>query len=158
MALTVALAAPGVVTSVQYGLPSFERHYPGYVMTSRPLLEPIAWIRDELPDDAVIATRRIGALAHLSGRHVFDYKFGLTEREVARLIRTSEKPFDNPDDPVLKDIWLRVQPGYLLEDNRIIDSLLLNSGNGQAGRTWVLLLQTRSISSQFSLSADSMSR
>ncbi len=131
VALAVALAAPGVVTSVQYALPAFEQYYPGYVMTSRPLLEPIAWIRDELPDDAVIATRRIGALAYLSGKHVFDYKFGLTEREVARLIRANKKPFDDPDDPALREVWMRVKPDYLLEDNRVIDSLLLNSGAGK---------------------------
>ena len=36
-----------------------------------------------LPPDATIATRRIGALAFHSERRVFDYVYGLTERDVA---------------------------------------------------------------------------
>src|SRR4029078_13424768 len=53
--------------------------YPGYVMTSRALIAPANAIARLVPEDDTIATRRIGALAFVSGRRVFDYIYGLTD-------------------------------------------------------------------------------
>lgn len=98
--------------------------YPGYVLTSRQLIEPARWMDRMLPPDAVIATRRIGAVGYYSGREIFDYKFGLTEPEVARRISESGQRFDNPRIEPLRDIWQRRAPDYLLEDASLIEGLV----------------------------------
>lgn len=107
---------------------SFVRTYPGYVMSAMPLQQPVAWMRDALPDDAVVATRRIGLVGYGTGRHVFDYKFGLPERGVARKIRARGEFFENPRNPDLADDWRRVQPDYLLEDAPVIDVIIADAG------------------------------
>jgi hypothetical protein len=98
--------------------------YPGYVLTSEQLIEPALWMEKMLPPEAVIATRRIGATGYYSKRVVFDYKFGLTEPEVARLISESGERFDNPRVEPLGKIWRHRAPDYLLEDSSLIEGLI----------------------------------
>ncbi len=105
--------------------------YPGYVLTSQSLISPALWLRENLPADAVIATRRIGAVSFYSDRRVFDYMFGLTDPAVARLVAQHGTPFDSPDDKALESIWLQVRPGYLLEDQSDVE-LLIKQVHGTA--------------------------
>ena len=100
-----------------------ENIYPGPVLTSVPLLQPSLWIRDNLPDQAIIATKRIGAISYHSHRRVFDYKFGLTDKNVATLVNKHKRNFALPSDPALKDIWTKLRPDYILEDTVVIDLL-----------------------------------
>lgn len=103
------------------------RAYPGYVLTSTTLVEPALWLRDALPDDAVIASRRLGALGYYSQKHVFDYTFGLPEPEVARLVQQAGEQFHNPRAPALRELWRGREPGYLLEDRAVIDALIADA-------------------------------
>ena len=98
--------------------------YPAFVLTSEPLVEPALWIRGNLPDESIIATRRIGALSYYSQKNVFDYKFGLTNKEVAKLVNKHKRHFNDLYDPALKDIWKRVSPDYILEDLVIVDTAI----------------------------------
>jgi hypothetical protein len=94
--------------------------YPGFVLTGSSLVGPSLWMRDNLPQDAVIAAGRIGAVGYYSGKRIFDYKFGLTEPAVAALRRPGSEPFEDPRDPALAGIWTKAGPGYFLEDLRRI--------------------------------------
>jgi hypothetical protein len=102
--------------------------FPGYVLSSRNLVGPALWIRDHLPPQATIATRRIGALAYYSGRPIFDYTFGLPDREVAHLVAAAGHRFDVPNEPALAAVWRRRSPEYLLEDGAIIDLIASQAG------------------------------
>jgi hypothetical protein len=101
-------------------LVEFERtgwtSHPGFVMAGRTLIEPTLWLRDHLPPDAVIATRRIGALSYFSERHVFDFKYGLTEPRVARIIFETKRFPVLGKNPAFDAAWRDVHPGYILED------------------------------------------
>ncbi|HTQ80988.1 MAG TPA: hypothetical protein VMM92_13400, partial [Thermoanaerobaculia bacterium] len=123
LALAVAVAASGMVATVARRSPTLRQTYPGYILTSATLVPPALWMRDHLPAGAVIASRRIGALGYFSGHPVFDYSFGLTEREVARRIRAHGGPFDDPGDPALADLWQRRRPDYLLEEGDLVRRL-----------------------------------
>ena len=59
-------------------------------------------------------------------RYVFDYKFGLTDKEVARLIHERKRPFDSPDDAPLAKIWMDRSPTHILADDYQLDALRLN--------------------------------
>ena len=87
-----------------------------------------AWMRDHLPAEATIATRRIGALAYYSHRKVFDYTYGLPEPEVARLVAQHGRRFDTPTDPALAALWRTRTPDYLLEDGAMIDYIVSLTG------------------------------
>ncbi len=103
--------------------------YPGYVMTSSTLVGPARWLNTMLPPEAVVATRRIGAVGYYGQCDVFDYAFGLTDPEVAHLIAKRGYAISNPCDPVLRQRWQQVCPDYLLEDRDIIDEIVA-SGDG----------------------------
>ncbi len=107
--------------------------YPGYVLVSKSLVEPALWVRDHLPSDAVIATRRIGVLAYYSDRRIFDYKYGLTEPDVTALIGVTKQQFDDPNSPALVELWQKVHPTWLLEDDRVIDFIVKSSGGTRSG-------------------------
>ncbi len=98
--------------------------YPGFVLTSKVLVEPSLWMRDNLPDEAIIAARRIGALSYYAKKNIFDYKFGLTNREIAQLVTEHKRHFEVPCDAVLESIWKQVSPDYILEDISIIDKIV----------------------------------
>jgi arabinofuranosyltransferase len=102
--------------------------FPGYVLASRNLIGPAEWMRDNLPADATIATRRIGVLAYYSRQNVFDYTYGLTEPDVARLVSRRGQRFDTPTDPALEAVWRDRAPKYLLEDG-IIMSCIISHAN-----------------------------
>jgi len=102
--------------------------FPGYVLASKNLVAPAVWMREHLPPDATIATRRIGALAYYGDRTIFDYTFGLTDREVARLVAAAGRRFDLPNDPALAAVWRRRSPDFLLEDDVMIDMIAAHAG------------------------------
>ncbi len=102
--------------------------YPGFVLASDTLISPARWVDEHLPADAVIATRRIGALGYFGHRRVFDYAFGLTDRRVARRVAARGKGFDSPDDPELAGLWRQVRPGWVLEDAQRLDPLRTPGG------------------------------
>jgi hypothetical protein len=107
--------------------------FPGYVMAGKSLVGPATWMRNHLPTDAAIATRRIGAVAFYARRRVFDYAYGLTEPEVARLVARNGRRFDTPTDPALASLWRQRAPDYLLEDGPIMDAIIAHAG-GTRGR------------------------
>lgn len=115
-----AFIATGCVGTVLFLQSDRIKDYPGYVLTGTSLVEPSLWMRDHLPDRAVIATGRIGAVGYYSKKRIFDYKFGLTEPAVAGLRRTAREPFEDPRDPDLAKTWAEAKPGYFLEDLRRI--------------------------------------
>lgn len=91
--------------------------YPHYVANSLPLVEPSRWIAANIPENAVIATRRIGCLSYFGRRRIFDYKYGLPDPRVASLIRKNGEPFDNPQHPALSELWQKIQPDFIIEDS-----------------------------------------
>lgn len=127
-ALGRGLAVAVVLVFVALGLWRTREHlgasalgeYPGYVLAGETLAGPARQLGRELPADAVIAARRIGALAYYSDRRVFDYAFGLTDRRVARRVAARGEPFESPGDPGLAEIWAEVAPGYVLEDRQTL--------------------------------------
>ena len=123
LALAAAAALYGTAATLARATEAERLAYPGYILTSATLVPPALWMRDHLPPGTRIATRRIGALAYFSGHPVFDYSFGLTEPEVARLIRQRGGPFDDPNDPALETLWRQRAPAYLLEEGDLINRL-----------------------------------
>ena len=107
--------------------PKILEQYPWYVAHSRSLVPAAKWIAKNTPEDARIATRRIGCLSYYGKRYVFDYKFGLTDREVALLISKRLRPFNSPTKPALASVWHRRQPDYILEDSHKIEPLYSGS-------------------------------
>lgn len=103
--------------------------YPGYVMTSRSLIEPATWIRDNIPPGTTIATRRVGVLAYYGMHRIFDYTFGLSDRQVGQLIHRYKRHFEDPHDPALAGLWRERAPEYLLEDGRVIDGIAGRTGS-----------------------------
>ncbi len=126
----LALAASALIATQLYGmLTGMARMeaYPGYVLAGHPLVGPARWIRDTVPPDATIATRRIGALAYHSERDVFDYVFGLTERDVAAAVAARGTGFDAADDD-LAPLWADRAPDYILEDDDIMADIIESTG------------------------------
>lgn len=113
-----------------YFQPANLANYPNYVMVSDKLIPPAEWIKKNLPDEAVIASRRIGALGYHSEKYIFEYTFGLTDRDIARMLRKNGRPFQSPADTMLQEIWHHRNPDYVLEDNNIIDPLIHDLENG----------------------------
>jgi len=102
--------------------------YPGYVMAGRTLTGPSEEIARIVPEGDVIATRRIGALAYVSGREVFDYVYGLTEPEVAELVARRGKAFEQPSNPALEAVWKARAPGWILEDEAVLAEIARKAG------------------------------
>ena len=126
----LALAASALVATQLYGiLTGMARMegYPGYVLAGRTLVAPAQWIRDTLPADAVIASRRIGALSYHSDRAVFDYVFGLTERDIAARVSERGTGFDATDSD-LAPLWTDRSPDYILEDDEIMEAIIETAG------------------------------
>lgn len=122
--LFVIVAIAGMRPLAVHMSPSFVEHYPGYVMTAKNLVVPSLWIRENTPSDAVVATRRIGAVSYYSGRHIFDYKFGLTDRGIATLLKANGgEYFNDPGDPTIAQVWHERAPDYILEDLTVIPAL-----------------------------------
>jgi len=102
--------------------------FPGYVLAGQTLAPPARWLAERLPPEATIATRRIGAVAYYSNRRVFDYAYGLTERDVARAVRRHGGRFDFPGDSALADLWRARRPDYLLEDDAVMNMIVARAG------------------------------
>jgi arabinofuranosyltransferase len=129
-AVAALVAAVLVLTSLANSQANVARldEFPGYVMAGRNLVGPATWMRDHLPPGATVATRRIGALAYFSDRPVFDYTYGLADRDVARLVAAHGGHFDTPADPALNELWRTRAPEYLLEDSPILDAIIAEAG------------------------------
>lgn len=118
----------GMVRSLEPFSRARVQSYPGYVLTGVNLVEPACWMRDALPPDAVVATRRIGVFGYYADKRVFDYTFGLCDRDVAQLIRAHGRRFYDPRDPALAALWRSVQPDYLLEDVSVLTTAARAAG------------------------------
>jgi hypothetical protein len=105
--------------------------FPGYVLAGKNLIGPAVWMRDHLPADATIATRRIGVLAYYSHHKVFDYVYGLADPEVARLVARNGRRFDLPTERALAAVWRRRAPDYLLEDGSVMDLIVGRAGGAR---------------------------
>lgn len=127
-AVALLAALYGAATAVHQTAERERLSFPGYILTSRTLVEPALWMRDHLPAGSTIATRRIGALAYFSGHPVFDYSFGLTEPAVARLIGGRGGVFTAPSDPGLAALWRESAPDYILEDGEVLDAAVAATG------------------------------
>ena len=115
------------------GIDHIARHaaagrWPFYVVFGERLVEPARWIASHTQPDAMIASRRIGALAFHGRRQVFDYAVGITDREVPPLFVGSERGLDSPDDPRLAALWRRRAPTHLIEDDDVIDAIARAAG------------------------------
>lgn len=100
--------------------------YPGYVLTSEPLREPVLDLVKTLPAGSVVASRRIGLLGYLSSFEIFDYTFGLPDREIIKARNAvGGRLFDDPNDVGLAEIWKRQKPPYFLEDRSRIRRMLM---------------------------------
>jgi len=115
------------ISDVQTKLAQMEI-FPGYVLAGKNLVGPAEWMRDHLPAEATIATRRIGVLAYYSHRKVFDYVYGLADPEVARLVARQGQHFDLPTERGLAAVWRRRAPDYLLEDASVMDQIVARAG------------------------------
>ncbi len=126
----VAVVVLLVVTETSHGKAEMAtmETFPGYVLASERLVEPSLWVRDHLPPQATIATRRIGTLAYHSQRPVFDYAFGLPDRQVARLVAAAGCRFDDPNHPALAAVWRETAPDYLLEDADVMHRIISQAG------------------------------
>jgi hypothetical protein len=118
------------------GLDHVARHaaagrWPFYVVFGERLVEPAHWIAAHTPPDAVIASRRIGAIAFHVRRQVFDYAVGITDREVPRLFVEGERGITSPNDPRLATLWRRRAPTHLLEDDDVIDAIARAAGGSR---------------------------
>jgi len=109
--------------------------YPGYVMTSQALIGPAKAIAGLVGEDDTIATRRIGALAYVTGRRVFDYVYGLTDAEVARAVAARGKAFEQPSDRELVPIWRARAPRWILEDEPVLADIARKAGGTLNGFT-----------------------
>ncbi len=105
-------------------------HYPGYVMAGRSLTVPAEAIGRLVPEGETIATRRIGTVAFVTRRPVFDYVYGLTEPEVARAVATRRAAFEQPSDPELAPIWRAHAPRWILEDEAVLAEIARQAGGG----------------------------
>ncbi len=130
-AWAVVLAASGLADGAMHLRAGYLERYPGYVLMSAHLKAPSLWIRDHVPDNAVIATRRIGAVAFYSRRKIFDWKFGLVDREVAALVRRTPGDINFPTNPALAELWPRRSPDYLLEDSHVIAKIISETGGSE---------------------------
>ena len=97
--------------------------YPGYVLTSEILLPAVTEMSGFIGEGEWVATRRIGLLGYSGKFRVFDYVYGLPDREVIEArFSNGQKFFEEPGDPGLRELWLKRRPGYILEDRSIIGS------------------------------------
>ena len=94
----------------------------------RSLIAPAKAIARLVPEHDTIATRRIGALAYVSDRRVFDYVYGLTDAEVARAVAKRGKVFDQPTDGELAPIWRARATEWILEDEPVLAEIARRAG------------------------------
>jgi hypothetical protein len=133
--LVLGVAVPSAAITLIRASDGSRLSYPGYVMTGATLVTPSLWMREHLPSGVTIATRRIGILAYYGQHRVFDYTYGLTDRDVARLVRAGGRHFENPGDPALAALWKARAPDYLLEDGSVIDQIALAAKGTREGFT-----------------------
>ena len=161
--MAALLAVALVLPVVQLGrfVATGQYTHPGFVMVGGTLVLPAEWVRAHLPGDAVIASRRIGALSYYGERSVFDFKYGLTEPRVARILHETHRFPVLGKSPEYDALWTDVHPGYVMEDTVALaefespvdpadgSTLLLGerfvpvaSFQVSRDRTWVLLRRT----------------
>jgi arabinofuranosyltransferase len=109
--------------------------FPGYVLAGRTLIGPAEAVARIVPEGETIATRRIGALAYVSRRPVFDYAYGLTDPEVARAVARRGGFFERPGEPDLAEIWKAREPRWILEDEAVLADIARRAGGSLDGFT-----------------------
>ncbi|HEX6102266.1 MAG TPA: hypothetical protein VF031_04385, partial [Alphaproteobacteria bacterium] len=109
--------------------------FPGYVLAGRTLIGPAQEVARLVPEGETIATRRIGALAYMSRRPVFDYAYGLTDPEVARAVARRREFFERPGEPGLAAIWKARGPRWILEDEAVLADIARRAGGSLDGFT-----------------------
>jgi arabinofuranosyltransferase len=119
-AVLVAATVGGAWRSLDLFGPPRTGKRPGYVVVGETLVPAAEHLARTLPPDAVIATRRLGAIGYFTDRRIFDYSNGLTEPEVARLVRAHGSDLGTPRSPLLADLWHERAPDYVLEDLDIV--------------------------------------
>lgn len=121
--MIAGVAVPGVADFVLNLRQKTMRQYPWFVINAANLVEPSVWMGHHLPKGSVIATKRIGCLAYYSGMNIFDYKFGLTDKLVATLVKANRRRFEDPSSDALHEVWRIRKPLYFLEDGAVVDDL-----------------------------------
>ena len=129
---SIALALSAVLLGARLG--GLDK-FPGYVLASRTLLGPAKAIAATLPPDGMIATRRIGALAYVTRRPVFDYVYGLTDPDVARAVARRGGAFEQPSAAELAPIWKARAPGWIIEDAPVLKDIAEKAGGNLQGFT-----------------------
>ena len=119
-AVLVAAVAGGAWRSLDRFTPPRTGHRPGYVVVGETLVPAAEHLARTLPPDATIATRRLGAIGYFTGRRIFDYSNGLTDPEVARLVRSHGSDLGTPRSPLLAKLWHERAPDYVIEDLDIV--------------------------------------
>jgi hypothetical protein len=128
----ILVAVLGISFDARLG--ALER-FPGYVMAGRTLVAPAAAIAKIVPEGEVIATRRIGTLAYVSRRPVFDYIYGLTDPQVARAVGRRGRAFEHPNDAELAPIWRARAPAWIIEDEGVLAEIARKAGGTLDGFT-----------------------
>ncbi|MFQ5525061.1 MAG: hypothetical protein ACE5GX_02255 [Thermoanaerobaculia bacterium] len=128
-AAMLLFAVGGLQRSFRVLAPEEMDRYPGYIMKSDSLIEPSRWLASNVPDESVIATRRIGALGYVAQRHIYDYKFGLSDAEVARLVK-QHGFFEDPRHPALAKSWRSHSPDFILENAATVAAWVGPTGDG----------------------------
>jgi arabinofuranosyltransferase len=106
----------GAVVVINLGISVFNLRniHKAPAMASESLIVPSMWMGRFCEPSSIIACGRIGTVGYFSGRNIFDFSFGLTNRSVARARRENGgKPFDI-NDPALAEAWHKVNPQYVL--------------------------------------------
>ena len=127
--LFLAMIIPSFARIDYFLKPENIEQYPGFVLSSQSLLEPIDWIKENTSPDSIIACRRIGALAFYSKRYIFDHIFGLTDPTIAR---GDGSTIALIIDATIGEHWRRKSPDYYLEDRFRIELLLSLTGETES--------------------------
>ena len=96
--------------------------FPGYVLAGKNLVGPALWMRDHLPADATIATRRIGASGVLFAAERVRLHLRFGRSRVARLVAGAASDSIRPPIPIWTRLWRARAPEYFLEDSANMDS------------------------------------
>ena len=115
----------------QYWLFPWREQFPGYVMISDRLIMPALAIKDLLSARHLggeIASRRLGVLMWLSDHPVYDYTYGLTNVETARLVYGKKLNFGDPCDSDLRTLWQSRQPIAIVENLSVLEKIARNCG------------------------------
>lgn len=87
--------------------------YPQNVMAGQPQRLAGEWLRDNLPSDAVIATKRIGGVGYYSGLRLVD-TLGLTDQRLAMIRHNSPERGEAEQQAIATEVFARHPDAILL--------------------------------------------